>query len=185
MGLHTCSCWIAPKLAQVQGRGPADGWTMLITQASGHTGAWDRAPVGIGTGVCVRIVRWATEDRCMSESDLKATKTSALSSPVQCPDGDACRHGGGAQVQSLTPTPPKHFGPLKGGGGMGGAGTKKNTPLFEALWCLGNIHTHAPRAATSQATHDKNNLADHQRMISTNVISHKPCIEQSGRDAVA
>ena len=23
--------------------------------------------------------------------------------------------GGGAQVQSLTPTPPKHFGPLKGG----------------------------------------------------------------------
>ena len=24
---------------------------------------------------------------------------------------------GGAQVQSLTPTPLKHFGPLKGGGG--------------------------------------------------------------------
>ena len=27
---------------------------------------------------------------------------------------------GGAQVQSLTPTPPKHFGPLKGGRGGGG-----------------------------------------------------------------
>ena len=32
---------------------------------------------------------------------------------------------GGAQVHPLTPTPPKHFGPLKGGGG----GWDQKTPL--------------------------------------------------------
>ena len=38
---------------------------------------------------------------------------------------------GGAQVQSLTRTPPKHFGPLKGGGvgGGGEAGTEKHLSL--------------------------------------------------------
>ena len=88
---------------------------------------------------------------------------------------------GGAQVQSLTPTPLKHFGPLKG---VVGAGTKKD-PFFEPPWYLGSIRTHAFRAATSQSTHAKSNLADHLIMIYTNVISDKPCYEQSGRDAVA
>ena len=36
---------------------------------------------------------------------------------------------GGAQVQSLTPTPPKHFGPLKGGGGRGGGGCTWAPPV--------------------------------------------------------
>ena len=40
---------------------------------------------------------------------------------------------GGAQVQSLNPTPRKHFGPLKGGGGgagrAGGGGGQKHQPL--------------------------------------------------------
>ena len=84
---------------------------------------------------------------------------------------------GGAQVQSLTPTPSQHFGPLKGGGG--------DTPFFEPPWCLGNIHTHADRAATSRSTHAKSNLANHLIMISTNVVCHKPCYEQTGRDTVA
>ena len=34
---------------------------------------------------------------------------------------------GGAQVQSLTPTPPKHSDPLKGGGGVAGT---KNTNRY-------------------------------------------------------
>ena len=63
---------------------------------------------------------------------------------------------GGAQVHPLTPTPPKHFGPLKGGGG--GLGPK-NTSFFEPPRYPGNIHTHAPRAATSRSTHTKSNLA--------------------------
>ena len=57
---------------------------------------------------------------------------------------------GGAQVQSLTLTPLKHFGPLKGGGGRGGG--PKITPFFEPPWCPGNIHTHAPCAAISGST---------------------------------
>ena len=89
---------------------------------------------------------------------------------------------GGAQVYSLTPTLRKHFGPLKGGGG--GLGPKL-TSFFEALWCPSNIHTHAPRAATFSSTHAKSNLADHLMMISTHVISHKLCYEQSCTDAVA
>ena len=43
---------------------------------------------------------------------------------------------GGAQVQSLTPTPLKHFGPLKGGGG---GWDQKSTPFFEPPWYPSNI----------------------------------------------
>ena len=51
--------------------------------------------------------------------------------------------------QSLTPAPLQHFGPLKAGGG-GGIGPK-TTPFSEPLWYPGNIHTHAPRAATCRS----------------------------------
>ena len=100
----------------------------------------------------------------------------------------ACRlqavpHMGHTQVQ-VTRAPFKHFGPLKGGCGVWGRGDQ-NHPFFEPLWCLGNIHTRVPRAATSRSTHAKGNLADHLIMISTHIISHKPCYEQSGMDAVA
>ena len=46
---------------------------------------------------------------------------------------------GAAQVQSLTPTPLKHFGPLKEGGG--GGWDQKNMPFFEPPRYPGNIHT--------------------------------------------
>ena len=93
----------------------------------------------------------------------------------------------GCQVLSLTPTALKHFGPLKGWvgwGGGGGLGPKIN-PVFEPPWCRSNIHSHTPRAATSRYTHAKSNLADHLKMIFIDVLSHKPCSKQSGRDAVA
>ena len=80
-----------------------------------------------------------------------------------------------AHVQSLTLTPLKHFGPLKGGWVGGWVGLQpKNTQFFEPPWCQGNIPTHAPCAATSRSTNAKSNLADHLIMISTCVISHKP-----------
>ena len=45
---------------------------------------------------------------------------------------------GGAQVQFMTPTPPKHFDPLKGG--RGGAGTKNtNRYLVPRLSFEGGI----------------------------------------------
>ena len=50
---------------------------------------------------------------------------------------------GGAQVQSLTPTPPKHFRPVKGGGG---AGTKNtNRYLVPRLSFQGGIFTNAEK----------------------------------------
>ena len=62
---------------------------------------------------------------------------------------------GGPPGAVLDPDTLKHFGP-------------------------GNIHPHAPRAATSRSTNAKSNLANH--LI---IISHKPCYGQSGRDTVA
>ena len=67
----------------------------------------------------------------------------------------------------------------------GGGDRTKTTPFSEPLWCPGNFDSHALRAATSWSIHTQGNLADHLIMISTHVVSHKPCYEQSGRDAVA
>ena len=80
-------------------------------------------------------------------------------------------------MQSLTPTPLKHLGPLKGG--------PKTSPFSEPPWCPSNIHTQARRAATSRSIHAQGNLADHFIMFSTHGVSHKPHYEQSGWDAVA
>ena len=63
-----------------------------------------------------------------------------------------------------------------------GGGEPKTTPFFKAPWCAGNIWTHAPCAATSRSTHHQGNLVVH--LIMTSCL-HKPCYEQSGRDAVA
>ena len=46
---------------------------------------------------------------------------------------------GGAQVQSLTPTPRKHFGPLKGGGGGWGGWDHTNRYLVSGLSFEGGI----------------------------------------------
>ena len=82
-------------------------------------------------------------------------------------------------------------------GGWGWGGWHQKSPLslnhggIQAVFTpthpphLRTPNTHAPRAATSGSTHAKSNLADHLIMISTQVICHKPCHEQSGRDAVA
>ena len=47
---------------------------------------------------------------------------------------------GGAQVQSLTPTPLKHFGPLKGRGGGGAAGLGSRVRQHTSLKMIPSSH---------------------------------------------
>ena len=62
--------------------------------------------------------------------------------PVQ---GSVCAMGG-AQVQPLTPTPLKHFAPLKGGLGAGRGGGVPGTPTYiphnDPLLALIILNTH-------------------------------------------
>ena len=90
--------------------------------------------------------QWKRPSRSLQE-DLGARRIGGGSLCSQSLVAGTSGPMGGAQVQSLTPTSLKHFGPLKGWGvgwGVGGLGPK-NTPFFEPPRCPGNIHTHTPR----------------------------------------